>query len=134
MKARDSVRESIPGYLLAFSTVALAVSLYLLYASVFILKAYCPMCLLTDAAVASARRSFEQIRLDPQARYRMLMKAAELIESRREMLARTIVAEAGFPPSDGNLTVSPPVFVLRVIRDLRGSPVAVWPRTCPLRR
>ena len=59
-----------------------------------------------DAAVASARRSFEQNRLDPQARYRMLMKAAELIESRREILARTIVAEAGFPSSDANNEVS----------------------------
>src|SRR5438552_8476783 len=59
-----------------------------------------------DAAVAAARRSFETIRLDPQARYRMLMKAAELIESRRELLARTIVAEAGFPASDANNEVS----------------------------
>ncbi len=60
----------------------------------------------TDAAVASARRSFEKTRLDPQARYRMLMKAADLIESRRELLARTIVAEAGFPPSDANNEVT----------------------------
>lgn len=51
MVARPSVRESIPGYLLALSTLALAVSLYLAYASIFILKTYCPMCLLTDAAV-----------------------------------------------------------------------------------
>lgn len=51
MVARPSVRESIPGYLLVLSTLALAVSLYLAYASIFILKTYCPMCLLTDAAV-----------------------------------------------------------------------------------
>lgn len=51
MVARPSVRESIPGYLLALSTLALAVSLYLAYASIFILRTYCPMCLLTDAAV-----------------------------------------------------------------------------------
>jgi uncharacterized membrane protein/predicted DsbA family dithiol-disulfide isomerase len=49
--ARPPVRESIPGYLFALSTLALAAVLYLLYASVFILQAYCPMCLLTDAAV-----------------------------------------------------------------------------------
>jgi uncharacterized membrane protein/protein-disulfide isomerase len=49
--ARPQVRESIPGYLFALSTLALAAALYLLYASVFILKAYCPMCLLTDAAI-----------------------------------------------------------------------------------
>jgi len=51
MVARPQVRESIPGYLFAMSTLALAAALYLLYASVFILKAYCPMCLLTDAAI-----------------------------------------------------------------------------------
>ena len=51
MVARPQVRESIPGYLFALSTLALAAVLYLLYASVVILKAYCPMCLLTDAAV-----------------------------------------------------------------------------------
>jgi protein-disulfide isomerase len=51
MTARPQVRESIPGYLFALSTLALAAALYLLYASVFILKAYCPMCLLTDAAI-----------------------------------------------------------------------------------
>jgi len=51
MVARPQVRESIPGYLFALSTVALAAALYLLYASIFILKAYCPMCLLTDAAI-----------------------------------------------------------------------------------
>jgi uncharacterized membrane protein/protein-disulfide isomerase len=51
MVARPEVRESIPGYLFALSTLALAAALYLLYASIFILKAYCPMCLLTDAAI-----------------------------------------------------------------------------------
>jgi uncharacterized membrane protein/protein-disulfide isomerase len=51
MAARPQVRESIPGYLFALSTLALAAVLYLLYASVVILQTYCPMCLLTDAAV-----------------------------------------------------------------------------------
>ena len=51
MVAQPQVRESIPGYLFALSTLALAAALYLLYASVVILKAYCPMCLLTDAAI-----------------------------------------------------------------------------------
>jgi succinate-semialdehyde dehydrogenase/glutarate-semialdehyde dehydrogenase len=59
-----------------------------------------------DAAVGSARRSFEKVRLDPQGRYRVLIKAAELIESRRELLASTIVAEAGIPSSDANNEVS----------------------------
>jgi uncharacterized membrane protein/predicted DsbA family dithiol-disulfide isomerase len=51
MVAEPRVRESAAGYLFVMSTLALAVVLYLLYASIVILKAYCPMCLLTDAAV-----------------------------------------------------------------------------------
>jgi uncharacterized membrane protein/predicted DsbA family dithiol-disulfide isomerase len=51
MVARPQIRENVAGYLFALSTLGLAVVLYLLYASVVILKAYCPMCLLTDAAV-----------------------------------------------------------------------------------
>jgi uncharacterized membrane protein/predicted DsbA family dithiol-disulfide isomerase len=46
-----SVRESVPGYLFVLSTAALAVVLYLAYASVAILKTYCPLCLITYAAV-----------------------------------------------------------------------------------
>ena len=46
-----SVRESVPGYLFVLSTGALAVVLYLAYASVAILKTYCPLCLITYAAV-----------------------------------------------------------------------------------
>ncbi len=49
--ARPDVREAIPGYLFALSAPALAAALYLLYASVFVLQSYCPMCLLTDAAI-----------------------------------------------------------------------------------
>jgi len=51
LRARDSVRESIPGYLFVGSTLALAVILYLAYASFFILKAVCILCLTTYAAV-----------------------------------------------------------------------------------
>ena len=51
MTARPSVRESIPGYLFVLSTVALAVVLYLGYASFVLLKAVCLMCLATYAAV-----------------------------------------------------------------------------------
>jgi uncharacterized membrane protein/protein-disulfide isomerase len=49
--ARQSVRESVPGYLFVMSTVALAVVLYLGYASFFLLKAVCLLCLTTYAAV-----------------------------------------------------------------------------------
>jgi protein-disulfide isomerase len=51
LTARDSVRESIPGYLFVLSTLALAVILYLGYASIVVLKTYCLLCLVTYAAV-----------------------------------------------------------------------------------
>jgi uncharacterized membrane protein len=51
MTARQTVRESVPGYLFVLSTLALAVILYLAYASFFILRAYCLLCLITYAAV-----------------------------------------------------------------------------------
>lgn len=51
LTARDSVRESVPGYLFVMSTMALAVVLYLGYASLFLLKAVCLLCLTTYAAV-----------------------------------------------------------------------------------
>jgi protein-disulfide isomerase len=49
--ARQEVRESVPGYLFVLSTLSLAVILYLGYASFFILKAVCLLCLTTYAAV-----------------------------------------------------------------------------------
>ena len=51
LRARESVRESIPGYLFLGSTLALAVILYLGYASFVILKTVCILCLTTYAAV-----------------------------------------------------------------------------------
>ena len=51
MTARPAVRESVPGYLFAASTVALAAILYLGYASFVILKLVCVLCLITYAAV-----------------------------------------------------------------------------------
>src|SRR5215813_8673269 len=51
MTARDSVRESVPGYLFVLSTLALAVVLYLGYASFFLIQAVCLVCLTTYAAV-----------------------------------------------------------------------------------
>lgn len=53
-----------------------------------------------DAAVAAAQRSFETNPLEPYARYTVLRRACDLIDARREELARTITAEAGFPVSD----------------------------------
>jgi protein-disulfide isomerase len=51
MTARQSVRESVPGYLFVLSTLALAVVLYLGYASIVVLGTYCVLCLITYAAV-----------------------------------------------------------------------------------
>jgi uncharacterized membrane protein/protein-disulfide isomerase len=51
MTARESVRENVPGYLFVLSTMALAVVLYLGYASIVLLKTYCVLCLITYAAV-----------------------------------------------------------------------------------
>jgi uncharacterized membrane protein len=51
LRARDTVRESVPGYLFVMSTLGLAVILYLGYTSFFVLKAVCLLCLTTYAAV-----------------------------------------------------------------------------------
>ena len=51
LTARPAIRESVPGYLFAASTLGLAVILYLGYASFFILKLVCVLCLITYAAV-----------------------------------------------------------------------------------
>jgi uncharacterized membrane protein/protein-disulfide isomerase len=51
MKAPRPVAEDIPGYLFAGSTLALAVSVYLAYASFVILKVVCVLCVVTYAAV-----------------------------------------------------------------------------------
>src|SRR6187455_3430224 len=55
-----------------------------------------------NAAVGAAHRSFTEHKLDPSERYRILRRAADLIEQKSELLARTITAEAGFPSVDAN--------------------------------
>lgn len=47
----DRLRENVPSYVFALSTLALAAVLYLGYASFFVLKAVCVFCVLTYAAV-----------------------------------------------------------------------------------
>ena len=53
-----------------------------------------------DAAVAAARRSFVEHPLDPNARYTILMKVAELLGENREDLAASIIGESGIPWKD----------------------------------
>lgn len=73
MTARPAVRESVAGYLFAASTLALAVILYLGYASFFILKLVCVLCLITYAAViglfliSGAATSFPMLSLPRRA-------------------------------------------------------------------
>src|SRR5258708_28989935 len=50
-RARGRAADSAPAYIFALSTMALAVVLYLGYASFFILKEVCPLCVTTYAAV-----------------------------------------------------------------------------------
>jgi uncharacterized membrane protein len=52
LSARSPAAENLPGYLFAASTIGLAVVLYLGYASYFILKTLCVLCLATYVAVA----------------------------------------------------------------------------------
>jgi uncharacterized membrane protein/protein-disulfide isomerase len=49
--APPTVKESIPAYLFATTTIGLAVVLYMAYAAFIVLKAVCVMCLTTYAAV-----------------------------------------------------------------------------------
>jgi uncharacterized membrane protein/protein-disulfide isomerase len=51
LTARPAIRESVPGYLFAGSTLALAVALYMGYASFVLLKLVCILCVITYAAV-----------------------------------------------------------------------------------
>jgi uncharacterized membrane protein/protein-disulfide isomerase len=73
MSARPAIRESVAGYLFAASTLALAVILYLGYASFFILGLVCVLCLITYAAViglfliSGAATSFPMLSLPRRA-------------------------------------------------------------------
>lgn len=50
-RGKSAIRDSAPAYVFAGSTLALAVVLYLAYASFFILKEVCPLCVATYVAV-----------------------------------------------------------------------------------
>jgi len=50
-RSRSRAADSAPAYLFAWSTIGLAVVLYLGYASFFILKEVCPLCVTTYVAV-----------------------------------------------------------------------------------
>jgi uncharacterized membrane protein/protein-disulfide isomerase len=50
-RGKSRVADSVPAYIFAWSTLGLAVVLYLAYASFFILKEVCPLCVTTYIAV-----------------------------------------------------------------------------------
>src|SRR5258708_37496976 len=50
-RAKSRMADSAPAYIFAGSTLALAVVLYLAYASFFVLKEVCPLCVATYVAV-----------------------------------------------------------------------------------
>jgi len=57
-------------------------------------------------AVRSATDSFERNKLSAYTRYKILMRVSDLIESRRNELVETIIAEAGFPWLDASREVT----------------------------
>jgi len=50
-RGKSRIQDSAPAYIFAASTLALAVVLYLAYASFFVLKEICPLCVATYVAV-----------------------------------------------------------------------------------
>jgi uncharacterized membrane protein len=50
-RGKSAIKDSAPAYVFAGSTLALAVVLYLAYASFFVLKEVCPLCVATYVAV-----------------------------------------------------------------------------------
>ena len=50
-RGKSRIKDSAPAYIFAVSTLALAVALYLAYASFFVLKEVCPLCVATYIGV-----------------------------------------------------------------------------------
>jgi succinate-semialdehyde dehydrogenase/glutarate-semialdehyde dehydrogenase len=64
--------------------------------------------------VASARQSFEAVKLEPFERYRVLMKTAELVLANADVLTETIIAESGVPWKDSSNEVNRTAETFRV--------------------
>ncbi len=113
----QSARESIPGYLFAMSTLALAVVLYLGYASVVLLKTYCLLCLTTYAAVvglfliSGAATSFPMTTLPRRAiRDLRLLVASPLAIAMAVLFIGAAASTLAFFPREGvPATPLPPV-------------------------
>jgi acyl-CoA reductase-like NAD-dependent aldehyde dehydrogenase len=59
-----------------------------------------------DLAVASARRSFDTVKLTPYQRYDILTKLSRLIRENKESLAQTLVREVGKPIKEARIEVN----------------------------
>ncbi len=112
--APQSVRESVPAYLFAASTIGLAVVLYMAYAAFFVLKAVCVLCLTTYIAViglfivSGLSRSMPPMTTLP----RRFVSDLRALASRPAILSVVIVLLAGavsavaFFPSEASLRES----------------------------
>lgn len=61
---------------------------------------------LVDQAIAAAVEAHKTINFEPEARYQVLMKTAELLESRKQEFAELIAVEGGKPITDALVEVS----------------------------
>ena len=117
MSARPAVRESVPGYLFAASTIALAAILYLGYASFFILKLVCVLCLITYAAViglfliSGAATSMPMLSLPRRAAHdlKVLVTSPVAIALAVLWLAAAATTVAFFPREAAPATAGAPV-------------------------
>ena len=114
--ARATVRESVPGYLFVLSTMALAVVLYLGYASFVVLKSVCVVCLVTYAAViglfllSGGATSFPMTTLPRRAArdVRVLLSSPFAIVVTVLFLAGAASTLAFFPREGSSPPVAPP--------------------------
>ena len=65
-------------------------------------------------AVGAAVEAFGACTLTPSDRYRILSKAADLVEQRRPGLMATLAAETGFPRSDCETEVTRTIMTLPI--------------------
>lgn len=70
-----------------------------------------------DAAVVGARAGFQNAKLEPFDRYRLLNRVADLILANRRSLAETIVAESGVPWKDSDNEVARAAETFRLSAD-----------------
>ena len=117
-RGKSRIEDSAPAYLFAGSTLALAVVLYLAYASFFILKEVCPLCVddlrrghrrlrhlrrsELSAHVQSAVAPLRDIRVlvaTPLALVVALLFVAGAASARRVLPARTAAAGGAQPPA-----------------------------------